>query len=111
MGWTNSVPIFHDNVTFILQPEIPQVTIPYINNVPVKGPTTMYPKVIDSKVDGVVKTIAKNPSICWFVWEHFQNLNRVVQWMKYCGGIFSGPKLFFCAPEIFVLGHRCTPQG
>ena len=23
MGWTNSVPIFHDNITHILQPEIP----------------------------------------------------------------------------------------
>ena len=26
MGWTNSVPIFHDDVTHILQPEIPHVT-------------------------------------------------------------------------------------
>jgi hypothetical protein len=31
--------------------------------------------------------------------------------MKYCGGIFSGPKLYLCVPEIFVLGHRCTPEG
>ena len=35
MGWTNSVPIFHDDVTYILQPEIPEVTIPYIDDVPV----------------------------------------------------------------------------
>ena len=40
MGWTNSVPIFHDDVTFILQPEIPSVTIPYIDDVPIKGPVT-----------------------------------------------------------------------
>ena len=26
MGWTNSVPIFHDNIAYILQPEIPHVT-------------------------------------------------------------------------------------
>ena len=38
MGWTNSVPIFHDDVTYILQPEIPTFTIPYIDDVPVKGP-------------------------------------------------------------------------
>ena len=38
MGWTNSVPISHDDVTYILQPEIPDVTIPYIDDVPVKGP-------------------------------------------------------------------------
>jgi hypothetical protein len=43
MGWTNSVPIFHDDVTFIiLQAEIPHVTIPYIDDVPIKGPTTTY---------------------------------------------------------------------
>ena len=40
MGWTNSVPIFHDNVTYILQPEIPHVMQPYIDNIPVKGPAT-----------------------------------------------------------------------
>jgi hypothetical protein len=106
MGWTNSVPIFHDNVTFILQAKIPHVTIPYIDDVPIKGPTTMYPKVDDS-----YETIPENPGIRRFVWEHFENLNRVVQRMKYCGGAFSGPKLFLCVTEIFVLGHRCTPEG
>jgi hypothetical protein len=42
MGWTNSILIFHDDVTFILQAEIPHVTIPYIDDVPIKGPTTIY---------------------------------------------------------------------
>src|SRR3981189_1129519 len=31
--------------------------------------------------------------------------------MKYCGGTFSGPKLFLCVTEIFVLGHLCTSEG
>jgi hypothetical protein len=47
MGWTNSIPIFHDDVTFILQAEIPHVTIPDIGDVPIKGPMTMYRKVDD----------------------------------------------------------------
>jgi hypothetical protein len=106
MGWTNSVPIFHDDVTFILQAEIPHVTIPYINDIPIKSPMTMYQKVNNS-----YETIPENPGIRGFVWEHFENLNRVVQRMKYCGGIFSGPKLYHCVPEFFVLGHRCTPEG
>jgi hypothetical protein len=106
MGWTNSIPIFHDDITFILQAEIPHVTIPYINDMPIKGLTTMYQKFDDS-----YETILENPGIHWFVWEHFENLNRVVQRMKYCGGTFSGPKLYLCVPEIFVLGHRCTPEG
>jgi hypothetical protein len=101
MGWTNSILIFHDDVTFILHAEIPHVTIPYIDNVPIKGPMTTYKKVDDS-----YKTTPENPGICRFVWEHFENLHRVVQRMKYCGGTFSGPKLVLCVPEIFVLGHR-----
>ena len=35
MGWTNSVLIFHDDVTYILQDEIPHTTIPYIDDVPI----------------------------------------------------------------------------
>jgi hypothetical protein len=31
--------------------------------------------------------------------------------MKYSGGTFSGYKTKLCAPEITVLGHRCTMQG
>ena len=70
MGWTNSVPIFHDDVTYILQPEIPEVTIPYIDVVPVKGPKSRY--VLD---DGSYERIPENPGIRRFIWEHFQNLN------------------------------------
>ena len=40
MGWTNSVPIFHDDVTHILQLEIPDTTVPYIDNIPIRGPET-----------------------------------------------------------------------
>jgi len=35
MGWTNSIPIFHDDVTHILQPKIPNTTVLYIDNVPI----------------------------------------------------------------------------
>jgi Integrase zinc binding domain/RNase H-like domain found in reverse transcriptase len=106
MGWTNSVPIFHDDVTYILQPEIPDVTVPFIDDVPIKGPKSRY-----MKSDGTYETIKENPGIRRFVWEHFQNLNRVVQRMKYCGGTFSGPKTVLCAAEITVVGHRCTIDG
>ncbi len=105
MGWTNSVPIFHDDVTFILQPEIPEFTIPYIDDVPVRGPETRY------EIIGGYETIPLNHGIRRFVWEHFQNLNRIVQRMKYCGGMFSGKKAYLCCAEITVLGHRCTYSG
>jgi RNase H-like domain found in reverse transcriptase len=106
MGWTNAVPIFHDDVTFILRPEIPKVTIPYIDDVPIRGPATRY--ILPS---GEPETIPENSGIRRFIWEHFQDANRVVQRMKYCGGTFSGYKTKLCASEITVLGHRCTFEG
>ena len=106
MGWTNSVPIFHDDVTHILQSEIPHVTQPYIDDVPVKGPISRY-----IQENGEPETIPENDGIRRFVWEHFQDLNRIVQKMKHAGGTFSGVKTTLCAPEITVLGHRCTMNG
>ena len=106
MGWTNSVPIFHDDVTYILRPEIPHVTQPYIDDVPVRGPATRY--VLPS---GEEERIPQNPDIRRFVWEHFQDLNRICQRMKYSGGTFSGYKSFLCAAEICLLGNRCTIKG
>ena len=58
MGWTNSVPIFHDDVTHILQPEIPHVTQTYIDDVPVRGPATMY-----IQANGKPETIPENSGI------------------------------------------------
>jgi hypothetical protein len=106
MGWTNSVPIFHDDVTFILRFEIPHLTVPYIDDVPIKGPRPDY-----KLPDGSYETIPENTGIRRFVWEHFQGVNRIVQRMKYAGGTFSGFKSVLCAREITVLGHRCTPEG
>ncbi len=106
MGWTNSVPIFHDDVTHILRAEIPHLTVPYIDDVPIKGPRSYY-----FNDDGTYETIPENAGIRRFVWEHFQGVNRVVQHMKYSGGTFSGYKSALCTREITVLGHRCTPEG
>ncbi len=100
MGWTNSVPIFHDDVTYILQDEIPHFTRPYIDDVPVRGPETRY-----KLPGGGYETIPENQGIRRFVWEYFQVLNRIIQRMKYSGGTFSGPKAVLCASEIIVVGH------
>ena len=106
MGWTNSVPIFHDDVTEILKPEIPEHTIPYIDDVPVKGPASRY-----EYAPGKYETIPENPGIRRFVWEHMQNVNRILQRMKYSGGTFSGKKTLVCAEAIEVVGHKCDYEG
>ena len=106
MRWTNSVPIFHDDVTFILQPEIPDVTVSFIDDVAIKGPESRYQ--LD---DGSYEIIPENPGIRRFIWEHSQNMNRVVQHMKHCGGTFSRHKTTLCAAEITVVGHKWMYDG
>jgi hypothetical protein len=105
-GWTNSVPIFHDDVNYILREEIPHVTIPYIDDVPIRGPGTRY-----ELPDGTCESIPENPGIRRFVWEYFEDLNRIVQRVRYCGGTFSGVKSVLCAEEFHVVGHLCSFKG
>jgi hypothetical protein len=106
MGWTNSVLIFHNDITFILQPEISNTTVPYIDNLLICSPTERYilPK-------GTKECIPDNPGIRHFIWEHFQGLNCIVQRTKYCSRTYSGPKTVLCTEEITVVGHRCTPSS
>jgi transposase InsO family protein len=106
MGWSNAVPAFHTDVTFTLEPEIPHVTIPFLDDAGVKGPVTRY-----ELPDGSYETIPENSGIRRFVWEHFQNLSRLVQRMIYVGCTWSGPKGILCVPEILIVGHLCTYDG
>jgi hypothetical protein len=65
MGYTNATQIMHADVSFILRDEIPHITIPFIDDVPVKGPVTRY-----LQEDGTYETIPQNPEIRRFIWEH-----------------------------------------
>ena len=69
-GWTNTVAIFHDNVTFILASEIPHKVRTLVNNCAIKGPPTCY-----ETDDGGYETIPENPGICRFIWEHLQDIH------------------------------------
>lgn len=106
MGWTNSVPIFHDDVTYILAEEIPEHTVPYIDDVPIRGPATRY-----ELPSGGYETINGNSGIRRFVWEHMTTVNRILQRMKYAGGTFSGPKTTICADKIVIVGFDCSYMG
>ncbi len=106
MGYTNSMQIQHGDITYLLRDEIPEFTIPFVDDVPVKGPPTRY-----ELPDGGYETIPENPGIRRFVWEHLHNVNRIVQRIKHAGGTFSGHKSTFCAPSALVVGHRCTYEG
>ena len=106
MGYTNSMQIQHGNITFILQDEIPHVTIPFVDDIPVKGPLTRY-----QDQHGAYETIAENTGIRRFIWEHLHNVNRVIQRIKHAGGTFSGTKSFPCVESAVIVGHKCTFEG
>ena len=106
MGWTNSVSIFHDDMTYILREEIPKYTLPYIDDVPIRGPKTRY-----ELPGGRVETLDRNPRIRKFVFEHLGNVNRILQRIKHAGGTFSGPKTTICSDHITIVGFECSYEG
>jgi len=58
-GWTGAVLIFHADITFILELEIPDPMQPFMDNSTVKGLQTCY-----ETEDSGYKTILANPQIC-----------------------------------------------
>jgi hypothetical protein len=106
MGYTNAAQIMQGNVTFILQDEIPHYTTPYIDDVPVKGPRTRY-----ELGEGGYEVMRRNPGVRRFVFEHLETMHRILHRMKAFGRTFSGPKSILCAPEIELVGNRCSYEG
>ncbi len=67
MGYTNSMQIQHGDITYLLRDEIPDFTIPFVDDIPVKGPPTRY-----ELPNGGYEVIPENPGMRRFVWEHLQ---------------------------------------
>ena len=106
MGYTNSMQIQHGDTCFLLQDEIPKYTVPFIDDVTVKGPATRY-----ELPNGGYETIPGNSGIRRFIWEHCNNVNRIIQRIKHAGGTFSGLKSTICAETAVIVGNRCTYDG
>ena len=80
MGYTNAVQIFHGDVCWILQDEIPDVTVPFIDDCPIKGLHLHYERPGRS-----FEMIPENPEIRCFIFKHLSNVNCVLQWLKAAG--------------------------
>ncbi len=129
MGATNSVQILQGDVSFILQDEMPDIAAAFMDDVNVKGPPTRYettkegwytstaplqlvPVQCASGPDSLYyEVIQDNSRIRRFVWEHLNDVNRVLQRVKKAGGTFSGWKMDICVPEVIAIGHKCTYNG
>jgi hypothetical protein len=105
-GWTNAGAIFHKDVTFILEKEIPDVAWPFMDNCSIKGPATRY-----ETEDGGFESIPANPGIRRFIWEHLNDVHRILHRLKCAGATVSAKKLFVAVPEVVILGHKCTYEG
>jgi hypothetical protein len=105
-GWTNAGAIFHEDVTFILEPEIPHVAWPYMDDCSIKGPATR-----SETKDGGFETIPNNPEIRKFIWQHLSDVHRILHRLCCAGATVSAKKLFIAVPEIIILGHKCNYEG
>jgi hypothetical protein len=73
-GHANAVQVYQGDTAFILQDEIPDYTLPFIDDVPVKSVKTRY-----QRTDGSYETIVQNSGIRCFIWEHCIVINRILQ--------------------------------
>jgi hypothetical protein len=98
--------IFHEDVTFILEPEIPNVAWPFIDNISIKGPVTRY-EINEDKY----KTTPDNSKIRHFVWEHLNDIHRILHQLCCAGATVLAKKLHIAVPEVVILGHKCNYDG
>lgn len=106
MGYTNSPVEFQNCMLFILQDEIPDVANIFIDDCAIKGPNTNYPDK-----DGKPETIPENSGIRRFIWEHAQDVHRVLHRVGHAGGTFSGKKTQCSRPSALILGQICSKDG
>jgi hypothetical protein len=105
-GSTNAVAIFHGDVTFLLEPEIPHVAKPFLDDTAIKGLASRY-----ETLEGGYETIPDNKGIWRFIWEHLNDVHRVIHCLGHAGATISAPKLFLAVPEVLILGHKCMYEG
>jgi len=100
------VAIFHRDIVFILEPEIPDPAKPFLDDMNIKGPKTRF----ETKDRGY-ETIPANPQIRRFIWMHVNDVHRILYRFLCAGATISAKKLAIARPEVTILGHKCTYKG
>jgi hypothetical protein len=93
-------------MVFILHDEIPHVANIFIDDLPIKGPRSQY---LDK--NGKPEVLSDNPGIRRFIWEHANDVHRILHKLKCAGATVSGLKTQICLPEVLIVGQRCNPEG
>jgi len=105
-GHANTIQVYQGDTTFILQHEIPEYTLPFVDDVPVKSVQMHY-----QHKDSTYETIPDNPGIHHFIWEHCIMINRILQRLENVGATVSTSKFVLVAPTTTIIGHKCTFEG
>jgi hypothetical protein len=91
---------------FILEPKILDTAIPFVDDTSIKGPTTCY-----ETEDGGYETTLANLQICRFIWEHLNDVHRILHRFLCAGATVSAKKIAIAIPEVTILGHKCNYEG
>jgi hypothetical protein len=105
-GFTNAPAEFQKCMAIILKDEMPDIADIFIDDLPIKGSKTQY---LDS--NGNPELLAENPGIRRFIWEHAQDVNRIMHKIKLSGATFAANKAQICQPEVLIIGQLCNAEG
>jgi len=86
-------------ITKILERYIPYYTLPFLDDIIVKGPQTVYNR--EESLLGIYR----------YILEHIMWLNGVLADLERAGYTILGTKSYFCKDEIIVVGYRCNGKG
>ena len=78
----------------------------FIDDLPIKGPTSEY---LDE--NGNPETLPENPGIRRFIWEHAQDVHRIMHRIGHAGGTFAPNKIQLARREAVIVGQKCTRNG
>ncbi|GBG82605.1 hypothetical protein CBR_g34974 [Chara braunii] len=97
-GWTNAVAMVQRTMIRVMQAVNPHITQPYIDDLEVKGPA-------------VKESDEVSPGVRRFVWEHIQDLKKVLSLLEEHNLTASGAKSRHCMREVTILGFVCSEKG
>ncbi|GBG69356.1 hypothetical protein CBR_g4050 [Chara braunii] len=97
-GWTSAVAMVQRYMVRAMQPISPHITQPYIDDLVVKGPK-------EKDEQEVMSGIRR------FVWDHVQDLCKVLDLLREHNLTASGPKSRHCMSGTTILGFVCDERG
>ncbi|KAL3696746.1 hypothetical protein R1sor_010822 [Riccia sorocarpa] len=99
-GATNSVAHMQNAMHKVLRDFVPEVTIPFVDDIPIKG------CVVEENDDSITAEGCRK-----FVSDHIRDVERILTRLEEVHLTLSGAKSRFGVSEILVVGHLCGAFG